>query len=204
MAGDTPNQRPAEKSRTTSQKQTPSQTQPRTPPVVPTVPVELGWVENYVPVLTSLEFNDLPTCSINARQFDAFLNLRSSGYVRSPLPDTVNTHVRPQNAGAPSLVSHASADMPLTCPPLPALELVVPHSELDISLNHAGKHAKKIDIFRGGTGGLEGGDGFDYINTATLRSSAELSSSSSSSMNALLLGGMDLASLWVLPFFVVG
>jgi hypothetical protein len=42
-------------------------------PVVPTVPVGLGWVENYVPVLIRLEFHDLPTCSLNARQFNDFL-----------------------------------------------------------------------------------------------------------------------------------
>jgi hypothetical protein len=119
-------------------------------PVVPTVPVKLGWVENYVPGLSRHQFNELPTCSINARQFNAFVNLRSSGYVRSPLPDTVNTHVRTQNASAPSLISHAPANMLLTCPPHPALELVVPHSELDISLkSHQKNHQNYIYISEG-------------------------------------------------------
>jgi hypothetical protein len=117
------------------------------PPVVPTVPVELGWVENYVPVLSRLKFNGLPTCSLNARQFNAFMNLRSSSYVRSPLPDTINTHVQPQNASTPSLVSHALANMPLTCLPHPALELAIPHSELNILLNSHRKNRQKSYIY---------------------------------------------------------
>jgi hypothetical protein len=45
-------------------------------PVVPTIPVKLGRVENYVPVLSSLEFSDLPTCSLNAQQFVRNAQLR--------------------------------------------------------------------------------------------------------------------------------